>query len=466
MPKQSSSRRHFLQTTAAAASGGMLVPYWLTGTAARADQPRSKNDRPHIGAIGIGGRGTDVVTQAAKFGDVVAVCDVDRTHAEQARETFGGKADIYDDYRKLLERDDIDVIINATPDHWHTAINIAACQADKDVYTEKPLTLTIDEGELLSKVVEQTGRVVQVGTQQRSVAYFQTAIELVRNGRVGKLKQVWIALPYYTTKAEPFATEPVPSHLDWDVYQGQAPEYEYCHQRTHENFRWWYEYAGGIITDWGNHHMDIAHWGADCELTGPLSVEARGIFPNGGAPNSFNTADRFFSRMLYPDGIEMLYFSSVNDRHTFGGVAEKHDEMTPEKTSYLFGDDCPEEIKTFSRDGIMFIGEEGRIFVNRGGVYGAAVEQLKENPLPESAWRVRPSSDHMGNFFECVKTRQEPVSTVQIQHRTITACHLTNISLRLERKLTWDPDSQQIAGDQEASAWQNRKQRAPYQIHA
>ncbi len=461
-----SNRREFLKTAGWAASGGTMLPYWLSGGNAKAGQRGSKNDRPHIGAIGVGGRGSADLGHAAKFGDVVAVCDVDRNHADRARKAFGGKAAVYGDYRKLLERSDIDVIVNATPDHWHTAVNIAACQAGKDVYTEKPLTLTIDEGKLLSKVVEQTGRIVQVGTQQRSTAQFQLGVELVRNGRLGKLKQVWIALPYFSTKAGPFAPEQVPAHLNWDLYQGQAPEHDYCRARTHKNFRWWYEYAGGIITDWGNHHMDIAHWGADCELTGPTSIEARGLFPNGGDPNSFNTPDRFFSRMRYPNGVEMLYFSALNQRRLYGGFVKTHDEMTPEKIKSLFGDDCPEEIKSFDRNGIMFIGEKGRIFVNRGGVYGKPAEELKENPLPKDAWRVRPSRDHMGNFFACVKSRQEPVSPVRIQHRTITACHLTNISLRLGRKITWDPKTQQILGDEEADAWQKREQRSPYQIKA
>ncbi|MCP4784148.1 MAG: Gfo/Idh/MocA family oxidoreductase [Fuerstiella sp.] len=465
MPNPNPTRRQVLTTTAAAV-GGAMVPYWLTGSDAQAAQVAAKNDRPRIGAIGIGGRGSAVLGLAAKFGDVVAVCDVDRNHAERARQRHGGKATIFDDYRKLLDRNDIDVIVNATPDHWHTAVNVAACRAGKDIYTEKPLTLTIDEGKILSKVVEETKRVVQVGTQQRSERAFQNAVELVRNGRVGKLKQVWIALPYYTTKAAPFASEPVPSHLNWDLYQGQAPQHEYCRQRTHSNFRWWYEYAGGIITDWGNHHMDIAHWGADCELTGPVSIEARGMFPNHGAPDSFNTPDRFFSRMLYPNGVEMLYFSSVNDRQRYGGVANEHVEMTPEKIATLFGDNCPDEIKSFDRNGIMFIGDQGRIFVNRGGVYGKPVDELKDNPLPDDAWRVPPSNDHMGNFFECVKTRHEPVSPVRIQHRTISACHLTNISIRLNRKLAWDPETQQMVGDDDANSWQKREQRTPHQIHA
>ncbi len=463
MPHIPSTRRHFLKTTGSVAAGSATLPSWLSGTIAKAAPEQAKNDRPHIGAIGVGGRGSAVLEQAAMFGDVVAVCDVDRTHAERAREKHGGQATIYDDYRHLLQRQDIDVIVNATPDHWHTAINIAACQAGKDVYTEKPLTLTIDEGKQLSHVVEATGRVVQVGTQQRSEIPFQTAVELVRNGRVGKLQQVWVALPYYTTQAGPFAVEPIPSQLNWELYQGQAPAHDYCGARTHANYRWWYEYAGGIITDWGNHHMDIAHWGADCELTGPLSIEARGIFPNAGAADSFNTPDRFFSRMQYANGVEILYFSSLNDRQLYGGIAQQHEEMTPEKIYTLFGDNCPDEIKSFDRNGVMFIGDQGRVFVNRGGVYGKAAEELKDNPLPDGAWRAPPSNDHMGNFFDCVKSRLEPVSPVRIQHRTISVCHLTNISLRLGRRLAWEPVAQQIVGDVEANALQSREQRAGYQ---
>ena len=303
-----------------------------------------------------------------------------------------------------------------------------------------------------------------MGNQQRSERQFQTAVELVRNGRIGKLKQVWVALPYYSTKAGPFDARPVPTTLNWDLYQGQAPEHDYCPERTHANFRWWYEYAGGIITDWGNHHVDIGHWGARVDTTGPVSVEARGLFPNDGKPNCFNTADRFFSRMRYANGIEILYFSAINERRLYGGVAKQHDAMTPEKSDFLFGKDCPEEIKTFDRNGIMFIGDEGRLFVNRGGIYGKPAEQLKDNPLPDDAWRVPPSNDHMANFFDCVKSRGEPVSPVRTQHRTITACHLTNISLRLERKLQWDPAAQQIIGDDEANAWQKREQRSPYEV--
>jgi len=429
------TRREFLRVSSSVLASGTTIPYFVSSARARA---KSADDRLRVGSIGVGGRGTADMRTAAKFGDVVAVCDVDRKHAELACRAVGGKAAVYQDYRELLARDDIDVITNGTPDHWHTLVNIAACKAGKDIYTEKPLTLTIDEGKLLRQAVEQTGRIVQVGTQQRSERQFQTAVELVRNGRIGKLKQVWVALPYFSTKGGPFPTEPVPETLDWDVYQGQAPEHPYCRQRTHQNFRWWYEYAGGIITDWGNHHMDIAHWGMDCELTGPVRVEARGLFPNPKRSDCYSTPDRFFARLNYPHGVELLYFAALNDKRLYGTV-ETHQQTTPEQVAWLFGNDVPEEVKTFHRNGIMFIGDEGRIFVNRGGVYGKAAEELEKNPLPADAWHVSPSNNHMGNFFESVKNRTEPVSPVRIQHRTVTACHLTNIALRLGRTIQWDP---------------------------
>ncbi|MBN2580970.1 MAG: Gfo/Idh/MocA family oxidoreductase [Pirellulales bacterium] len=458
-----STRREFIRTGAGLAAAGSLTPYWLTGQRASAEEPASKNDRPLIGAVGMGSRGMAITVWASKFGDVAAVCDLDRNHAEEARKIFKGKPDVYDDYRKLLERKDLDVIINGTPDHWHTAVNVAACRAGKDVYTEKPLTLTIDEGKLLCKVVEETGRIVQVGTQQRSDSRFQTAVELVRNGRLGTLRQVWVSVPYWSTKGGPFPDEPVPDGLDWNMYQGQAPEHAYCHQRTHGVFRWWYEYAGGVLTDWGNHHVDIAHWGMDCEHGGPSSVDARGLFPNPQGPQYYNTPDRFFARMQYPRGVELLFFSALNQRARYGEV-EENVETSPEEMEKLFGKDVPEEILTFNRDGIMFLGDKGRVFVNRGGLYGKPVEELKENPLPDGAWRTYPSTDHMANFFECVKSRKQPCAPVQIEHRTVTACHLTNISLRLNRKIAWDPKTQQIVGDTEANAWLKRNQRAPYVI--
>lgn len=464
MPTKPFDRRAFLQSTAGLGAAALAAPYFFTAQSAQSAETKSKNDRPHVALIGAGSRGRNDVSDAAKFGEIVAVCDLDRQQTKNLKGLGRHQPEFYTDYRKVLDRKDVDIIVNATPDHWHTAINIAACKAGKDVYAEKPLTLTIGEGKLLCKVVKETGRIVQVGTQQRSERQFQTAVELVRNGRIGKLRQVWVALPYFSTRGGPFAAQPVPPEFNWDMYQGQAPEHDHCKQRTHATFRWWYEYAGGIVTDWGNHHMDIAQWGSDNETTGPISVEARALFPNSKGSQYFNTPDRFFSRLHYANGVDVLFFSALADRAIYGRDVQPHQETTPQQIEHLFGKDTPEEVKTFKRNGVMFVGDAGRVFVNRGGIHGKPADDLKGNPLPAGAWRVRPSSNHMGDFFQCVKSRQEPASPVRIQHRTITACHLTNISLRLNRKLTWDPQAEQIVGDDEANAWQKRAQRSPYTI--
>ncbi|NLS91199.1 MAG: Gfo/Idh/MocA family oxidoreductase [Planctomycetaceae bacterium] len=459
------SRRRFVKSASAAAGLGCLAPYWVAGAEAPAASFEAKNDRPLVAAIGVGGRGLYDTKLASRFGDIVAVCDADLERAEQAREALGGKAAVFQDYRKLLEtRPDIDVIINGTPDHWHTAVNVAACRAGKDIYTEKPLTLTIEEGKILRQVVRETGRIVQVGTQQRSAPHFRTACELVRNGRIGKLRQVAVLLPFYSYKGGPFATQPVPPKLDWDFYQGQAPERPYCRERTHFSFRFWSEYGGGKITDWGQHHMDIAFWGMGLEDSGPLEVEAKGFYPNHGKPDAYDNSDRFTARMKFPGDID-VYFLVVRDGKYLKSMADG--DMTVEEDAELFAG-MPEAWRTEQRDGVMFIGDKGRLFANRGKAYGKAVEELPENPLPADAVRLYESNDHMGNFFECVQSRKQPISTVDTAHRVITACHLGNVSMHLNRAVRWDPEKERVVGDAEAqnSIYVHRQQRKPYTIEA
>ena len=459
------SRRQFVRSAPAAAGLGCVASYWTGGAKAPAASFEAKNDRPLVAAIGVGGRGLHVTKLASRFGDIAAVCDVDLKRAERARAVLGDKAAVFQDYRKLLEtRNDIDVIINGTPDHWHTAVNIAACKAGKDVYTEKPLTLTIDEGKLLRRVVRETGRIVQVGTQQRSAAHFRTVCELVRNGRVGKLRQVAVLLPFYSYKGGPFSTKPVPPNLDWDLWQGQAPERPYCPERTHFSFRFWSEYAGGKITDWGQHHMDIAFWGMGLEDSGPSEVKAKGFFPDHGKPDCYDNSDRFTAQMKFPGDID-LFFLVVRDKKYLKSMADG--DMTSAEDAELFAD-MPEAWRTEQRDGIMFIGDKGRVFANRGKAYGKAVEELPENPLPADAVRLYESNDHMGNFFDCVKSRKQPISTVDTAHRVITACHLGNVAMHLKRPIRWDPQKEEIVGDAEAqnSMYVCREQRKPYSLDA
>jgi hypothetical protein len=210
--------------------------------------------------------------------------------------------------------------------------------------------------------------------------------------------------------------------------------------------------------------MDIAHWGMDVENTGPLSIDARAICPNADNPdkaNCFNTPDRFYAVLKYANGIDLHFYTVMTEKPKFTGYVA-HQETTPEQTTYLFGKECPPAVHENKRNGVMFIGDKGRIVVTRGGLFGKAAEELKENPLPEDGWKVKPSSDHMKNFFDCVRSRETPVAPAELEHRSISACHLTNISIRLGRKIQWDPVKEEIVGDAEANAMLKREQREPY----
>ena len=267
------NRRDFLKTSAAAVG---TLPFWFATGTSSAAALASPNERPLISFIGNGGRWKELNPLALHFADCPAVCDVDTEHTVEARLNVlelqeERQVDMYGDYRKVLDRKDIDVVIIAVPDHWHTKIAIEAMQAGKDVYCEKPLTLTIDEGKQIIKVLEQTKRVFQVGTQQRSemAGRFLKAIAMIRDGRIGKIKRVVCSIGSSPT-GEPFQKVPVPPNLNWDMWLGQAPKVDYIRRaRCHYNFRWWYEYSGGKMTDWGAHHVDIAQWAIGDGPLGP-----------------------------------------------------------------------------------------------------------------------------------------------------------------------------------------------------
>ena len=437
MPSTRQSRRAFLRTGSAVAFGSMAVPYVFTADAQAAEKPRSKNDRFRIGAIGMHNRGTYITRCAAEFGDVVAIADVDREVAEKAKADFGGKADLYEDYRKLLDRKDVDAVMIGSPDHWHTAMAINACRAGKDVFCEKPLTLTVAEGRPLVKVVEETKAVFQVGTWRRSEEHFRLACEMVRQGRLGKLERITCILGP-NPQGGPFETKPVPAHLNWDMWLGQSPLVDYCPERCHKTFRWWVEYSGGQTTDWGAHHIDIAQWVADRDRTGPFKIDGKATFPN--VENGYNQPIKFEARLTYEDGLEIVVLDE-------------------------------------GRSGVLIEGSKGRIFVNHAAVSGAPAEQLADNPLPPDQYRAYPHDNpahppgsgntatqaHMANFFDCVKSRNVPISDVESQHRTVTMCHLANICMRLGRPIQWDAKREQCTGDDEANAMLSRPQRAGYE---
>lgn len=429
-------RRTFLQSLAAGATVPLVAGTGLTTLAQAQEKPRAINERLAVGAIGLRYQGSVITHKAQLYGDIVGLCDVDQHVREQGRAAFGSTPRIFEDYRDLIKRSDIDVILIGTPDHWHTKMIIDAVRAGKDVYCEKPLTLTIDEGKLLTKVVKDTGRVVQVGSWQRSDSRFRLAIELLRQGRIGTLKNVDVVLGK-NKLGGPFEKRHVPKHFNWNMWQGQTVDMPYIPERSHYTFRWWYEYSGGQMTDWGAHHLDIAQWGIN---SNPVEIKATAKYPS--VKDGFNVAIDFQANYRYANGVTM----SVRDT---------------------------------GRNGVMFTGTEGRIFVNRGVVSGKAVEDLAATPLkrddfnvydfdnldrPERAGKLDAIINHMGNFFDCIQSRRKPISDVDSQHRSVSTCHLGNIAMRVGRPLKWDPAKQTFPGDAEANSHLSRPQRSGFEV--
>ncbi|MCA9041566.1 MAG: Gfo/Idh/MocA family oxidoreductase, partial [Planctomycetaceae bacterium] len=413
------------------------------------------------GCVGTGDRWNDVgARRAMEYFDIVAVCDVDKNNVEKAKsrvkEAQGRDADMYEDYRKVIERDDINAILCVTTDHWHTKVAIEAMKAGKDVYCEKPLTLTIEEGKMINKVQKETGRIFQVGTQQRSEMglRFLKAIAMIRDGRIGDVHTVTCDIGQGPASPEiPLA--PVPTGLNWDMWLGQAPVVEYRSlaksgggypfSRCHYEFRWWYEYSGGKMTDWGAHHVDIATWA--CGLTGtgpqtvtPIMVEHPMAYKDGmpTRDDMYNVANKFDVQLKFENGITM---NIVSD--------------------------------SANGNGILFEGTKGRFHVSRGAMKGKPVEDLETNPitddqiaevyggkLPEGKYA------HMYNFLDCIKTGKQPISDVHTHNRALANCHLANIAIRLDRELKWDPVAEQIIGDSQAQQMQGREQRKGYEIEA
>jgi myo-inositol 2-dehydrogenase / D-chiro-inositol 1-dehydrogenase len=409
------SRRGFLRRCAVVAATTGLPTWFIERDlgAAPALRPLSANDRPRIALVGCGGMGRVDATNASRFGDLVAVCDVDKDHAAAAAKQFtqDGKApQQYGDFRKLLASEQLDILLTGTPDHWHTLVNLAAIQAGKDIYGEKPLTLTIDEGKRVVEAVRRHKTVFQTGSQQRSDARFRLACELVRNGRLTPLKQVTVWLPA-GLRDGPFQPQPVPPQLNWDFWLGQAPKADYLPQRCHLYFRYWYDYSGGTLTDWGAHHNDIALWAIG--LPGPVQVEAKALAQP--IPGGYTAVSDYEVRFTYSNGVLHTVRSTEAD-NIYGGIADPQGQ----------------------RNGVRFEGSQGWIWVNRSSLKASDPELLKK-PLPESAVRLYKSDDHMANFFECVRTRRLPVADVKAGHRAASVCHLGNIALRTGLKLQWDP---------------------------
>lgn len=452
-PRQA-SRRQFLQGIAAAGAAGILLP-----SSHHAFGFQSTSERPVFATIGLRNQGWEITNKSFQFADFAAFADVDANvlaeNIAKAEKRQNKKPDGYKDYRKVLDRKDIEAVMIATPDHWHTKIAVEAMLAGKDVYCEKPLTLTIEEGKLIEKIVKQTGRVFQVGTMQRTEIEqrFLKAIAIIQDGRIGTVKKVTCGIDRMESSPAIPAVA-VPEQIDYDLWLGPAPKVPYralpemrqgygggvpLYSNCHYSFRNWHEYSGGKLTDWGAHHVDIACWALGATETGPskitpvdykLPVEYKDGNPT--VDDRYNAATQFTIRVDMPNNVEMIITSE--------------------------GD-----------NGILFEGTEGRIFVNRGKLTGKPVEDLKDKPLPEGAiekiYGGKVSANHTANFIEGIKARKQPISDVWSHNRMLEICHLSNIAMRLGRELKWDPVKREIVGDAQANSFLARENRKGFEIN-
>lgn len=440
MRQHNVTRRDFLKTTAAA---GAFLPYFSWSEIGFANE--TKNDRPLIAHIGLGGMGTADARRHSKFGEIVAICDVDSAHAQKANddENIGqGKADLYSDYRRVLDRKEIDVVCIATPDHWHVKIAIEALQAGKHVFCQKPLTLTLEENQLVRNACKKySNQVFFIGTQQRDdKRRFLRAVNMVQKGLLGDIQKITVEIGGGDVGG-PFAKDAAPSILDWDMWLGQAPKVDYIKERSHNNFRWWYEYSGGKFTDWGAHHIDIATWaiGEDKEGMGPIEFDGTDAkhpvpYVNGytTVDDCYNTSSDYAVKCKFASGIEMV-------------------------------------ITSRGENGILFEGTKGRIYVSRSRITGKPIEenvddgQFTDEDLVR-LYKGKPFESHKQNFFRCIREGGLPVSDVFTHVQTMNTCHLAAIAARLGRVIKWDPKSETIVGDPQATGFFAREQRKGFEI--
>ncbi len=445
------SRRGFLKTTAAAAT--LAAPYYVPASVFGANAP---SNRITVACIGVGNQGYPMMQRFLNQPacQVVAVCDVNRggtgykepsdvrgrEPAQQevekfySRERGTGKyrgCDAYNDFRDVLERQDVDAVFLAPPDHWHEVMTIAAAEAGKDIYCEKPLGLTIGGQQKVIAAVRQYGRVLQTGSHERSNPLVRQACEFVRSGAIGKVKRV-VANVGRHNKVGPgpgWQPMPVPDGFDYAMWLGPAPEAPYHKDRCLYNFRFNYDYAGGQVTNFGAHSLDMAQWGLGMDGTGPVEVEDiyADYLPKG---SLFTAATHTFFRCKYPGGVSLECVTGKPDvRCMFEGT-----------------------------DGVVRIDNMGQNFV-----------VIPSRIMPKPALAVdkyHSGDDHVRNFLDCVKSRNDPAAPVEIGHRSASICHLGNIAIKLEAKLKWDPKSERFVGSrsEEANAMLNRPARSDWRV--
>ncbi len=430
--RKSIGRRNFLKAASVAAIG---VPYVVPSTVFGAQAP---SNRFTMGQIGIGNMGTTNMKEFLKRNDVqvVAVCDLDRSRLEEGKkiveDTYAEKissgkyngCDMYHDFREIIGREDIDLISIAVPDHWHAIPAITAANAGKDIYAEKPLALTIEQGRVMSDAVRRNSIIWQTGSWQRSKPSFRNACELVRNGRIGKLHTVYIGLPTGSS-IELQPEQPVPEGFDYNFWLGAAPRAPYTKNRCHWNFRWILDYSGGQLTDWAAHHCDIAHWGMGTEYTGPVEIEGQGEFPREGL---WNAATSYHFTCKYANGVTV--------------------DVANNKVNPM---------------GCKFVGDKGWVFISRGD-FQTEPKSLITSIIGRNEIHLYKSDNHWGNFIDCVRSRKQTITPIEVAHRSITVAHLGNIAMQLERKLKWDPARERFVNDPEADRMLSRAMRSPWHL--
>ena len=407
MTKPGISRREFLRTASTASLGvgaGLALPNLFLNRA-RAQSGQNPSEFIQIGFIGMGGQGNSNLGALIKH--AVAVCDVDSAHLARAKkrveDTNKRTCAAFKDYRQMLENKDIDAVLIATPDHWHTLPAIHACEAGKDVYCEKPLTLTIGEGKTLVKMARRTKRVLQTGSQQRSDSKFLKAAEYIRNGRLGRIKRVIVGLAgvNYDERAKPPVlpdSEP-PPELDYDFWLGPAPWRPYNKNRVHYLFRFFWDYSGGQMTNWGAHHLDIAQWGLGMDKSGPVEIEGKGEFD---PEKRFETPIKFSITYRYANGV------IVECRSPGAKVVDLLPSKKEQATEILNGKS--------SFTGCIFEGEKGLLYINRG-VIRVWPDEIFEQPIKDTDTRLYVSKEHHANWLDCIKSRKLPICDVAIGHR-------------------------------------------------
>lgn len=449
-------RRKFINRTTLGTAAMVGFPTIVPASVLGKDAPSNKIN---IGQIGCGRIAlSHDMHDTMQFDEarLIAVCDVDSKRTEKAKvftdkfyKEKTGKGNYmdtkaYGDYREMLLNKDIDAVMISTPDHWHSQPAMEAALAGKDIYLQKPTSLTVKEGQQLRDVVKQTGVILQVGTQQRAMPQFRVAAELVRNGRIGKVHTVKIGLPGDPSGLE--APEmPVPPNLNFDMWLGSTPEVPYTEIGVHPQEDYsrpgWLRirnYGAGMITGWGQHHYDSAAWGMDTELTGPISVEALAEFPKSGL---WNVHGDFFVKHQYDNGITV---------YTSGGYT----------------------------NGVKYIGEDGWIFVSRGAYQASATDpvdqeksaealnasdpKILESKIGENEIHLEKIEDQHGNWLECIKTRKQPISPIEKGHKACVTCLISDIAMQFDRKLEWDNEKEMFMDDDEANAMLSREQRKPY----